>query len=140
MKFTNTALIVTLYITFFSISFAKVDINAPVISDFSVNPSAGPAGTTYSITLRISDPQGSDNIVQTLYQLREGIEVIELPINDKGHEGDHQEGDGIYTGRNVVPKTAAKQIHIFEVFVRDKDGHQSKSLEYRFTVQEGLVV
>lgn len=140
MRAIKISLIVIMNMAFSAFSFAEVDTNAPVISGFSVRPSAGPAGTTYRITFRLSDPQGLDNIVPILYQLREGIEVIEVPINDKGLAGDLQEGDGIYTGKSVVPKTAAKQKHNFQVFVRDKEGHQSKSLEYSFTVQEAHII
>lgn len=50
--------------------------------------------------------------------------------------GDKSKGDNIYTGKSFVPQTAAKQTHLFEVFVFDKAGHKSNILKYRFTVFE----
>ncbi len=114
------------------------DGDPPVISDLKVDPQAGPVGTTYTITLHITDPQGPDDIVNTLYQVRERSEVIEVLINDEGVDGDISKGDGIHTGKSIVPRTAAKITHLFEVFVLDKEGHKSNVLEYHFTVLEGL--
>ncbi|MFQ5780438.1 MAG: choice-of-anchor X domain-containing protein [Nitrospiria bacterium] len=113
---------------------------SPVISDLKVTPEKGPAGTTFTITLRITDPQGADDIIGTLFQMREGRESIEVSINDDGLNGDVSKGDGIYTGKDQVPKTAAKETHLFEVFVRDKSGHRSNVLRYDFTVLEGVVI
>lgn len=111
---------------------------APIISGLSVEPSAGPTGTVYVLSVHISDPQGRDNIVPMLHQLRENRELIQVPLNDEGRDGDLKQGDGIYSGRSNVPKTAAKERHRFEVFMRDKDGNKSNLLEYHFTVLEGV--
>jgi hypothetical protein len=112
------------------------DKRSPVISDLKVAPQAGPLGTIYKITLRITDPQGPGDIIKTLYHLREKVEGIQVPINDDGVNGDVSRGDGIYTGINFVPQSAEPKTHIFQVFVRDKAGNKSNVLEYRFTVLE----
>lgn len=113
---------------------------SPVISDLKIHPKKGPAGTVFTITLRITDPQGPDDVMRTLFQMREGRESIEIAINDDGRNGDASKDDGIYTGKDRVPKTAAKVAHLFEVFVRDKSGHRSNLLKYTFTVLEGVVI
>ena len=113
-------------------------IDAPVISDLRLDRRAGSVGAVYTLSLRISDPQGPDNIVKTVHQLREKTEKILVPINDDGLYGDAVENDGIYTGRNVVPSSAAPGTHRFRIFVRDKDGNKSNQLDYRFEVVEGI--
>ncbi len=120
--------------------FAKGEDLSPVISNLEIHPKKGPAGTTFTITLRITDPQGPDDIMRTLFQMREGRESIEIVINDDGLNSDVSKGDGIYTGKDRVPKTAAKVAHHFEVFVRDASGHRSNLLAYTFTVLEGVVI
>jgi hypothetical protein len=113
---------------------------SPVISDLKIQPKQGPAGTVFTITLRITDPQGPDDLKRTLFQMREGRESIEIAIHDDGLNGDASKGDGIYTGKDRVPKTAAKAAHVFEIFVQDKSGHRSNLLKYRFTVLEGVII
>lgn len=113
---------------------------APRISNLMVDPDSGSAGTRYVITLRITDPQGVEDIEKTLYQLRERTEAIPLPLNDAGQHGDHRAGDGIYTAADIVPRTAGQGTHTFEVFVQDRGGHRSNILEYRFTVVDGAMV
>ncbi|MBN4054532.1 hypothetical protein JYT87_02365 [Nitrospira defluvii] len=119
---------------------AETKDTAPVIFDLIIDPAAGPTGTPYTLTLHITHPQGPDNIVHILYQMREGLEAIEVLINDEGLDGDLKKGDGIYSGQSRVPDTASKQSHRFEVFIRDKEGHKSNVLAYRFTVQDGVMV
>jgi len=113
---------------------------SPVISDLNLLPVKGPAGTVFTITLRIMDPQGADDLERTLFQMREGRESSEIAIHDDGLNGDISKGDDIYTGKDRVPETAAKAAHRFEVFVQDKSGHRSNLLEYTFTVLEGVVI
>ncbi len=113
---------------------------SPMISEMKVNPIDGPTGTKYTISLRIAHPQGSGHIVEVLYQIREAGEAIEVLLRDDGLGGDLEKEDGIYSGRSVVPRTAARQTHRFEVFVRDKSGHKSNILEYRFTVLDGIEI
>lgn len=116
------------------------DENSPIISNLQVLPDSGPVETGYTISLRIVDPQGPEDIKNILYQVREKSEVIELTINDNGAKGDLLKGDGIYTGKSFVPKTAARQAHFFEVFTVDKEGHKSNVLRYRFTVLENAKI
>ena len=108
----------------------------PVLSNLKVQPQEGLVETNYTVTLNISDQQGPNDIINILYQIREETEVMKVPINDQGIEGDLTKGDGIYTGRSFVPKTASEGTHIFKAFVFDKDGHKSNVLEYSFTVLE----
>jgi hypothetical protein len=108
-----------------------VDAPEPVISELKVTPTSGPAGTIYSISLRITGPE---EVIPLLHQRREGKETIDTPLRDDGLQGDAEKGDGIYTGHSDVPPTAAKRVHHFEVFVKDKTGRKSNVLEYRFTV------
>jgi hypothetical protein len=111
-----------------------VESPPPVISELKVSPMSGPGGTVYHISVRVTAPEG---IVPLLHQKREAKETVDTPIRDDGLQGDAEKGDGIYTGRNDVPATAAKQVHRFEVFVQDQRGRKSNVLEYRFTVVEG---
>lgn len=113
---------------------------SPIISELKVAPQGGPAGTAYRITLRITDPQGPEDIIKILYHLRENVEGIQIPINDDGLNGDTIRGDGIYTGMNVVPESAERKTHFFEVFVRDRGGNKSNILKYSFTVLEDRAV
>ena len=108
-----------------------VDTPEPVISELKVTPVSGPAGTIYSISIRITGPE---EIIPLLHQRREGKETIDTPLWDDGLHGDAEKGDGIYTGRSDVPPTAAKRVHHFKVFVKDKAGRKSNVLEYEFTV------
>jgi len=117
-----------------SFTLAAEERTDPVISDLNVDPSSGPPGTIYTISVRIVSPRDPEGIVEVLHQVRENEESIDVPIRDDGLEGDAVRGDGVYTGRSVVPRTAAKQTHRFKVFIRDKAGRKSNVLEYRFTV------
>ncbi len=110
------------------------DDSAPVISDLAVNPSSGPIDTQYTITLRITSAKGPRFIEDTLYQTREHMEDIPLPLNDLGINGDAKGGDGVYTAMGVVPHTAAAGVHTFTVFVKDTAGRHSNVLLYQFTV------
>jgi hypothetical protein len=132
------ALLMTMFVLIAAASNSADNGQSPVISDLKADPSAGSAGTVYAITLKILDPQGPEDIVQILYQVREAIETIEVPIHDGGIHGDALKGDGIYTGWSEVPETAARQIHRFEVFVEDKAGHRSNVLTYEFSVLEKI--
>ena len=123
-----------------AVSFSVAAEPAPVISDLKVNPSSGPSGTVYTISVRIVRPQDPRDLVAVLHQLREGVEPIDVPIHDDGQEGDAVKGDGIYTGRSSVPGTATKGTHRFEVFIEDKTGGKSNVLEYRFTVLKGEAI
>lgn len=116
---------------------AENDAISPRISGLQITPASGPRGARYTIALKIIDPQGADDVVALLYQLRERSELIRLEINDEGRGADREAHDGIYTGVSVVPDTAARGVHDFQVFVRDRDGHQSNILHYRFTVERG---
>ncbi|MBI3597008.1 MAG: hypothetical protein HY203_07655 [Nitrospirae bacterium] len=106
----------------------------PVISDLRVEPSSGPPGSAYSISVRIENPRDPKEIIPILNEVRENMEKIEVTIHDDGLDGDAVKGDGRYTGRIVVPGTAAQQTHRFEVYIHDKAGRISNVLEYRFTV------
>ena len=130
MVFVTVALIVL------SFSLAAEERSSPVISDLKVDPSSGPPGTIYTVSVRIMNPRDPKDIVEVLHEVRENVESMDVPIRDDGLEGDAVRGDGAYTGRSVVPRTAAKQTHRFEVFIQDKEGRKSNVLEYRFTVLE----
>jgi len=109
----------------------------PVISNLKVDPSSGPPGTIYTISVRIVSPRDPKDIVEVLHQVRENVESLDVQIHDDGLEGDAVRGDRVYTGRTAVPRTAAKQTHRFEVFIQDKAGRKSNVLEYRFNVLNG---
>ena len=107
---------------------------APVISDLRVEPSSGPPGSVYTITVRIETPRDPKEVVPILNELRENMEKIEVAINDDGLDGDAVKGDGRYTGRITVPQTAAQHTHRFQVYIHDTAGRTSNVLEYQFTV------
>ena len=113
---------------------------SPEISNLKVEPLSGSHGTVIGITLEIHDLQGLDNVRKELYQIREGIEPIVLHLYDDGTHGDTVANDNIFYAETIVPKTAAKGVHEFHVFVLDKDGNKSNTLAYRFTVNELLEV
>ncbi len=113
---------------------------SPEISNIKVEPLSGSNGTVIRITLEINDLQGLDNIRKELYQIREGIEPIVLKLSDDGTHGDTLANDSIFYAETIVPKTAAKGVHEFHVFVFDKDGNKSNTLTYKFTVSELLEV
>jgi hypothetical protein len=106
----------------------------PVISDLRVEPSSGPPGSSYTVSVRILSPQDPDEIVPVLNEVRENQEKIEVGIRDDGLDGDAVRGDGRYSGRIRVPETAAEQTHRFQVYIHDTAGRMSNVLEYRFTV------
>jgi hypothetical protein len=114
-----------------------VDSPEPVISELKVTPTSGPAGTIYSISLRITGPE---EIIPLLHQRREGKETIDTPLRDDGLQGDAEKGDGVYTGHSDVPPTAAKRVHHFEIFIKDKAGRKSNVLKYQFTVVSRKVI
>lgn len=123
-----------LLLALFSVPATAQSPAAPVISDLKVQPDRGFAGSSYVIRLKIKDPQGAEDIVDLLYHVRESQEWIKVPINDKGINGDERAGDGVYTGRTFVPRSADMSTHRFEVHVRDRSGNQSNTLTYTFTV------
>jgi hypothetical protein len=106
----------------------------PVISDLRVEPSSGPSGSAYTISVRIESPRDPEEIVPVLNEETENMEKIEVPLRDDGLDGDAVKGDGRYTGRIEVPETAAQQTQRFKVYIHDTAGRVSNVLEYRFTV------
>ena len=112
----------------------------PVISDLQVEPSSGPPGSTYTISVLVQSPRDPKEVVPILNELRENMEKIEVAIHDDGLEGDAVKGDGRYTGRIMVPETAAQQTHRFEVYIHDTAGRTSNVLEYRFTVLKAAAI
>lgn len=118
----------------FPLPLSLVEPSDPMISDLTVSPTSGPAGSVYTLSVRIASQKGA---IPLLHQIREGRETIAVPLRDDGLAGDLVKGDGIYTGRGEVPPTAARQTHRFEVYVRNQTGRKSNRLEYRFTVLEG---
>jgi len=115
-------------------SVAAAPAGGPVISDLRVEPSFGPPGSAYTISVLIESPRNPNEIVPVLNEVRENQEKIEVSIRDDGLDGDSVRGDGRYTGRIEVPQTAAQQTHSFQVFIHDTAGRISNILEYRFTV------
>jgi len=116
---------------------AAQDSSGPQIADLHVDPSSGPTGTVYTISVRIVKPRAPNEFVPVLHQIRENTELIDIPIHDDGLDGDAVKGDGIYTGRTSVPGTAATRTHHFDVFILDAAGRKSNVLDYRFTVLPG---
>ena len=113
---------------------------SPEISNLKVEPLSGGHGTVINITLEIHDLQGLENIQKELYQIREGIEPIVLLLYDDGTHGDTLANDNIFYAETIVPKTAAKGVHEFHLFVLDKDSNKSNTLTYKFTVSKLLEV
>jgi len=129
----STALAVLALVTL-SFSSASGQGSGPVISDLRVVPSSGPPGSAYTISVRVESPRDPKEIVPILNEVRENLEKIEVAIHDDGLDGDSVRGDGRYSGRIVVPQTAAQQTHRFKVYIHDNAGRMSNVLEYHFTV------
>ncbi len=117
-----------------SYSSAAGQAAGPVISDLRVEPSFGPPGSAFTISVRIESPRDPREIVPILNEETEKMEKIMLPIRDDGMDGDAVRGDGRYTGRIVVPQTAAQKTDRFKVYIHDTAGRVSNVLEYGFTV------
>jgi len=130
---TVMALVAMLLLTM-ALPLAAEESSGPLISDLTVHPSSGPPGTDYTISVRIVSPRNPNEIIPVLHQLREMRESDDIPIHDDGLEGDAVKGDGIYSGQNTVPNTAAQKTHHFDVFILDTSGRKSNVLEYHFTV------
>ena len=135
----STALVVLALMTL-SVSSAAGQATGPVISDLRVEPSSGPPGSAYTVSVRVERPRDPKEIVPILIEVRENLEKIEVTINDDGLDGDAVRGDGRHTGRIVVPQTAAQQTHRFKVYIHDKAGRMSNVLEYRFTVLKDAAI
>ncbi|MBI3611257.1 MAG: hypothetical protein HY204_11240 [Nitrospirae bacterium] len=108
--------------------------DAPVITNLNWVPGSGPAGSRVVVRVHLFDRQGAGNIIPILYQIREGLEEIRVPIYDDGTHGDAWPDDGFFAGPMTVPRTAAPGPHWFVVYVFDRDGHRSNLLLYEFTV------
>jgi hypothetical protein len=134
-----TALVALALITL-SCSSAAGQAAGPVISDLRVEPSSGPPGSAYTISVRIESPRDPKEIVPILNEETEKMEKIELPIRDDGLDGDAVKGDGRYTGRIEVPETAVQGTDRFQVYIHDTAGRVSNVLEYRFTVLRDSVI
>lgn len=130
----NSTALAALALVMLSFSSATGQGPGPVISDLRVEPSSGPPGSSYTISVRVESPRDPKEIVPILNEVRENLEKIEVTIHDDGLDGDAVPRDGRYTGRIVVPQTAAQQTHRFKVYIHDKAGRMSNVLEYRFTV------
>jgi len=135
----KTALLILLLFLASPISPAFAAGDAPVISRLKVLPASGSAGIGYKLSLHIDDPQGIDDVPKILYQIREGIEPIELILSNAG-KADLESGEGFFSAQTSVPQTASRQRHRFEVFVRDNSGHKSNILLYHFAVLEGIQI
>jgi len=136
----NLSILLALALMMLSFSSATGQGSGPVISDLRVEPSSGPPGSSYTLSVRIEKPRDPREIVPILNEVRENMEKIEVAIHDDGLDGDAVRGDGRYSGRIVVPETAAQQTHRFKVFIHDKAGRMSNILEYRFTVLKGAAI
>jgi hypothetical protein len=108
--------------------------NAPVITNLKLEPSTAPRGSRIRVTIQIYDRQGPRAIVPTLHFLREGSELIRVPLHDDGTRGDNVARDGFYTGEMTVPRSAAVGHHWFVASVYDRSGRQSNLLVYEFWV------
>jgi hypothetical protein len=130
----NSTAFAALALVTLSFSSAAEQGSGPVISDLRVEPSSGPPGSAYTISVRIESPRDPKELVPILNEVRENLEKIEVAIHDDGLDGDAERGDGRYSGRIVVPQTAAEQTHRFKVYIHDKAGRMSNVLEYQYTV------
>ena len=112
----------------------------PVISDLRVEPSYGPPGSAYTISVHTETPRDPKEIAPILKEETEKMEKIEVPIRDDGFDGDALRVDGRYTGRIVVSQTAAQKTNHFKVYIHDTAGRVSNVLEYHFTVLRDAVI
>lgn len=108
--------------------------SSPVISHLEVSPLVGYRETLVTLRLNISDPRGLENIEETLYIVRNGVETMKARMVDDGSRGDPAPGDGQYTARIRVPPNASFQTHEFQVYVQNKKGERSNTLYYAFRV------
>jgi hypothetical protein len=111
--------------------------DAPVITNLKLDPSTAPRGSRILVHVEIFDRQGPGDVVPTLYFLREGWELLRVPVHDDGTRGDSVARDGFYTGEIRVPVSAAIGNHWFIVSVYDRSGHRSNLLIYEFWVSGG---
>ena len=111
-------------------------LDAPVITNLNLFPVSGAVGSRVVVRLHLYDRQGVGNVVPILYQIREGIEQIRVPIYDDGTHDDLIPGDNFFAGHMIVPRTASPGPHWFVVYVFDQDGNRSNLSLTEFTVTD----
>lgn len=108
--------------------------DAPVIANLKLEPSTAPRGSRVRVHVEIFDRQGPEDVIPVLYFLREGWELLKVPVHDDGARGDQVAGDGFYAGTIVVPVSATVGNHWFIVSIYDHSGLRSNLLIYEFWV------
>lgn len=111
-------------------------LNAPVITNLNLVPRSGPAGGRVVVRLHLFDRQGMGNVIPVLYEVREGIEEIRVPIYDDGTHDDLLVGDNFFAGHMTVPLSASPGPHWFVAYLFDRDGNRSNLVLIEFTVTD----
>lgn len=122
---------VTLLSLFFMVPAAWVQLDSsPMISELRVSPNVGYPGTKVRIQLSVHDPQGLNDVEQTLYLIVDGSGEITIRIYDDGTNGDSRAGDGEFIGKMEIPPNVMLQRHEFVVYLFDRAGNRSNTLTF----------
>jgi hypothetical protein len=88
----------------------------PAISDVSHRPALPAAHRPIRVTARIHDPDGIQTAVLK-YRFDPSPDLLSVPMNDDGQNGDLIAGDGIFTG--TIPGQSSGTLIAFHVEARD---------------------
>lgn len=115
--------------------------DSPVIANLKFEPDSAPKGGGLLVRIQVYDRQGPDDVDPVLHLLREGRELISIPLYDDATHGDRMPGDGFYSGPMSVPSTADSGVHWFLIYLYDKEGNRSNLLvnEFRVTDQRTIL-
>jgi hypothetical protein len=111
-----------------------VGLNSPPALYLVEAPEIFERGDTLLFKIRVSDPQGLEDIVAVIYSIKypDGSLLV-LPtfqMRDDGNFGDDYPGDGIYTVRQPYGKTGKNQgLFTFCFVAKDRHGALSDTLK-----------
>ncbi len=105
-----------------------IDITPPLIFGSRISPNEGMSGTVFIITANITDPSGiltnTQIITQNPYALIQNPDesiIATVILYDEGSSvnGDLNAGDGIYSGKWVVPTSPLIGKYFIDIFAED---------------------
>jgi hypothetical protein len=101
---------------------------SPRISEVSIKPETADIGKEITITAKVTDANGKDDIQRVWFEVLELVQTKgeQGEMNDDGEDGDAAAGDGIYTGKRAIAEYYLKGSYHLTVFAKDSAGNQKK--------------